>query len=385
MTRAVDHVAPREVEPAQTQTPRVALHVDQIFADVPGGIGRMVVGLAEALPSFGVRTVPFAMGRPRSATTVPLRNVRFIGGPHGAIGHALWQYARRRIPLEADIVHAPSLAVPRTRDRLVVSIPDVAFVRHPEWFTRRGVAFHNRGLELARRTAHMIITPSQFTASELVDLGFDSERIRVVPLASMLPPTRNACDARLPYFKGLEDRPIVLLVGTIEPRKGHHLALEAMRTVRRRIPDALLVVAGAPGWRSRELLAELRGDHGTAVLGHVSDSDLDALYRRADVVITPSRYEGFGLPIVEAASRGSAVLASDIPSHREILGPTSAALVPGNDPSLWADALVRLLAHEPGLAAANRAAVHRAVGRRTVNDVAAEHVEIYFEVLAQPR
>ncbi len=111
---------------------RVAVHSGQLLQPVPGGIGRYEIALLRHLPDHGVEPIAFAAGtRPRSvARRVPWID---LGAPHGSARYELWHRLRRpELHIDADLVHAPSLAVPPVRDRpLIVTVHDVAFLRVP--------------------------------------------------------------------------------------------------------------------------------------------------------------------------------------------------------------------------------------------------------------
>ena len=117
-------------------------------------------------------------------------------------------------------------------------------------------------------------------------------------------------------------RPLFLMVGSIEPKKNHLRVLEEFESLWRRGVDADLVVVGKPGWKHepiREALELACALHPScAWLDEVSDGDLWFLYRRATAVIQASEAEGFGLPIIEALSAGTRVLANDLPVFREV-------------------------------------------------------------------
>lgn len=322
----------------------VALHVGQLRQRVPGGIGRYVRGLLEGLadPALGgeIGVVPFAAG-PRPIDHLDhLRGYVDLGRPTGALRYELWHRFRRpvvRVP--CDLVHAPSLAVPPPgRAPLVVTVHDVAFLRHPDAFTRHGVAFHRRGLELAHREAAAIVVASAFARDELLRSGFDADRIHVAPHGVTLPApeAEPVIDARVRRM-GLRD-PFVLVVGTIEPRKGLDVLAAAFTRARLAIPELTLAVVGPRGW----LPVPGLDAEGIRELGTVDERTLDALYRRAALCAVPSRYEGFGLPALEAMARGCPVVASDATSLPEVVG-DSGLLVPAREVDTWSSLLVDLV------------------------------------------
>jgi glycosyltransferase involved in cell wall biosynthesis len=119
-------------------------------------------------------------------------------------------------------------------------------------------------------------------------------------------------------------RPELLMVGTVEPRKGHVDALDAMETVWRKGGDLGLVIVGRAGWHTEALQARLRShpERGQRLrwLENADDDEVSALYRRSAGLLMASEGEGFGLPLVEAAHAGLPVIARDLPIFREIAG-----------------------------------------------------------------
>jgi glycosyltransferase involved in cell wall biosynthesis len=338
---------------------RVGLHVGQLLQPVPGGIGRVTQMLCDELPQY-TDVVAFSAGarRARRALSERFDHIEFHGvGP----GSPRWRYAlwhrdrRHRIEMNVDVCHAPSLALPPTTAPLVVTINDVAFLRHRAAFTPHGVRFHERALEIARREAAAIIVPSAFTHDELVREGFDPDRLHRVPLAiraatlSDLSAQPSPRSARGGYL---------LVAGTIEPRKDHATLIAAFGKVRAHRPDLSLVIAGARGWLPNNTAKALERA-GVVVLGHVSDTDLDRLYRHAEIVVNASIYEGFGLTVLEALVRGCPVIATAIPAHTE-LADDAARLFPPGDVDALAAAIGDLLDDRVARDRLRRAAVARA-------------------------
>jgi glycosyltransferase involved in cell wall biosynthesis len=315
---------------------KVAMHAGQLLQPVPGGIGRYEIALLEHLPEHGVEPIAFAAGpRPRTvAHRVPWID---LGAPRGSIRYELWHRIRRpRVRIVADVVHAPSLAVPPVRDLpLVVTVHDVAFLRVPGTTTTRGVRFHSRGLELARRDASVVIVVSQFTGRELEHEGFDPARIAVVPSGVDPPAPRDPDEIDRAVAGAGVEPPYVLTVGTVEPRKDIPTVVRAVERLRRTHPDLTLVVVGPRGW----------GDvHGlerpfVKVIGAQPWRTLDALYRRADAFCLASVYEGFGLPVVEAMARGVPTVATTGSALEEMIADAGALFAPGD-----ADGCARALA-----------------------------------------
>jgi glycosyltransferase involved in cell wall biosynthesis len=308
-----------------------------------------VEGLARHLAGPEVSVIAFA-GGPAPAGLPEEVAWHRLAGPSGAWRYRAW-HRLRRPPLgleEADVIHAPSLAVPPAGDRpLVVTIHDLAFLSHPDCFPPRGRAFHRRGLDLALAEAAAVVVPSRFTASELLAAGFDADRIHVVP-HGIDPPGDAAAGGGDPYL---------LFVGTLEPRKGLPVLLDAFALLHRERPGLRLVVAGPRGWGPAPDLQR----PGVLARGRVAEADLDTLYRGAALLAVPSRSEGFGLPALEAMARGCPVVASDAGALPEVVGDAGVLVAPG-DPGDLAQACAGLLADDDHRAALADAGRQRAAG-----------------------
>jgi len=241
----------------------------------------------------------------------------------------------------ADLVHAPSLAVPpRSGVPLVVTVHDAAADLYPEAFPPRGRRFHRKGMMAAARRADIVLTVSDAAASEITDNSdIPSDRIRVVHNGispRVVEPSRRD---EILAGRGLLGETYIFWVGSLEPRKGVGTLVAAVAELRRRsgAPRFQLVLAGYDGWLQPELAAE----H-VVQLGRVDDEELWALYAGAAVFAFPSIHEGFGLPVVEAMSQGAPVVASDIPALREVTAGAAMLVTPGSVEQ-WARALGDLL------------------------------------------
>ncbi|MEN3271654.1 MAG: hypothetical protein V7636_415, partial [Actinomycetota bacterium] len=239
---------------------RAAVHTGQLLQPVPGGIGRYITHLLDALPGAGVAPIPFAAGAREGVD---------LGWPRGALRYELWHRMRwPRLRIDADVVHATSLAIPPAGSRpLVVTVHDIVFLRQPELLTTRGVAFHRRGLDLARRHAAAVVVPTEFGRDDLAREGFDPARVHVAPHGVDVP---RPSDLPPPV-----DGPYLLFVSTIEPRKGVNELLDAHERLRRSHPDLQLVLAGPPGWGTPPDTDR----PGVVVTGNLGDDELDAAYR----------------------------------------------------------------------------------------------------------
>jgi glycosyltransferase involved in cell wall biosynthesis len=223
----------------------------------------------------------------------------------------------------------------------------------PETLPRAQAFYLRAATRLSARRASALIAVSAFTAAELQDvLAVPAERIHVVP-NGLDDSFRRPDEGAVAAYRERRGLPagFVLAVGTLQPRKNLAVLLAAVAELAQRGPmrPPDLVVAGAPGWGDIDIAAEARrlGLEGTVrVTGYVEPSELPLLYASAAVFAFPSRYEGFGLPAVEAMACGTPVIAARASSLPEVCGDAAVLVDPGV-PAAWADALGRLLS-SPG-------------------------------------
>lgn len=210
------------------------------------------------------------------------------------------------------------------RIRTVLTLHGVGALHEPS--IRRPVA-GRIWLERARRAARVadtIITVSRSSAEDIVALAGTSvrSRIEVIPHGVSdfwFAATDEATDERLVADLDVTE-PYALYYGNIEPRKNLPLALAAMEELRREHPDLGFVVAGKPAWESDAILAELHRRPWVQYVGRRTDAEIRALLRRAAFFLFPSRYEGFGLPVLEAMAAGTPVVCSTRGSLGEVAG-----------------------------------------------------------------
>jgi glycosyltransferase involved in cell wall biosynthesis len=291
--------------------------------------------------------------------------------------HALRWPRVERATGPVDVVHATAVAIPPTRAPLVVTIHDLAFLADPTQATRHGLRFFRRGTELARRHARLVLVPSEATAAECRTAGFDGDRIRVVPWGVDPVTVEPAAVERARAAHGLE-RPYVLFVGTIEPRKNLAGLVGAMATLAGR--DVDLVVVGPEGW-NEDLDERIRVLAPTGIgvhrLGFLPLAALPPLYAGAAAFCYPSLREGFGLPVLHAMAAGAPVVTSLGTATEEVAG-DAALLADPTDHAAIGSALAAIL-DDPALADdLRRRGRDRAAGftwARTADATAAAYAE----------
>ncbi len=247
-----------------------------------------------------------------------------------------------------DLIHAPAYTAPLLiRRPVVLTIHDVSYARHPEWYPYRRDALRRAFYRFSAHAASVVITDSTFSAIEIeAAYGVPSRRIAVVPLGVTPAFGSGGADEASDVTCGI-DGPFVLHVGDLHARRNLGVALEAVLAVRREpgTGHLTLVAAGVDRGTGDELarMAAVAGAPDAFVrLGRVDEPRLRALYRQAVALVYPSRYEGFGLPVLEAMASGTPVVASRAASMPEVLG-TAGILVDPDDVGGWAEALAYLL------------------------------------------
>jgi glycosyltransferase involved in cell wall biosynthesis len=319
---------------------RIAAHVDQVFFDVPGGVGTYVRNLFPALaardPSLEVRLFharfepapdpePWMTAFPVEEVPASIRSL-----------YPRWNLlGRPALPApirSAELVHATSASAvppPGHDQRLVVTVHDLAFERYPGMFPRTWRAMYRVGLRAAVRRADAILTPSRHTAEDVLSrTKVDPAKLHVVPLAAAAPAREVEVADALGRLK--VRAPYLLFVGTIEPRKNLVRLVRAYRRVTATGLPHALVLAGPLGWQHEALMRELalEGPGEIVMTGALEPGDLDAVLRAADAFVYPSLYEGFGLPVLEAMTRGVPAIVSNTSSLPEVTGDAALGVNP---------------------------------------------------------
>jgi glycosyltransferase involved in cell wall biosynthesis len=312
------------------------------------GIGNylrgMVAGLAEAaggeheLVAFGPSG---PRGRERIAEALAGLDVevRTPLVPH--VLRTAWSRRGRpaveRLAGRLDVFHFSDWMYPaQQRGLRATTIHDLVPLRFPEWVEPATQRLHGPKYEHAARTCDRIFVNSRFTGGEVADwLGLPQERIRVAypGIDPRFSPAGDAADLGGPY---------VLAVSTLEPRKNLPALVAAFALLRQRQPELTLALAGLEGWEREPLAVE-----GVRLLGFVPDDELARLYRGASAFAYPSRFEGFGIPVVEALASGVPAVVSSHPSLDEASG-TAALRADPDDADAFADALEQALSSPRG-------------------------------------
>jgi glycosyltransferase involved in cell wall biosynthesis len=253
--------------------------------------------------------------------------------------------AARRASL--DLFHAPSYTAPIYGPRpLVLTIHDISYERNPEWYPYKRDPIRRGFYRHSARSADRIVTDSHFSKQEIVDVyGLRADTIDVVPLAAA---AAFSSGAPLPLPAHVPRR-YVLHVGDVHARRNLPMLLRAVAAVRARSAawaSLGLVLAGVDRGMGSRLQAASDAAGGEAPLltnvGPASEPLLLALYRSAAALVYPSRYEGFGLPLLEAMACGTPVIAARTSAIPEVVGDAGVLLDP-DDEGAWAAEIERVL------------------------------------------
>lgn len=240
--------------------------------------------------------------------------------------------------LDFDLVFSPHFTILATKKPRVITFHDLSFVHHPEFFSRRNNLWHwLQGYAGQARQAAQIIAVSEFTKSDLVThLNIPPERITTIysgvnDAFKVLP--RDSEEMRRFLFAHNLDKPYVLSMGTLEPRKNTGALVRAFDILKQDpvFRDLQLVIAGRPGWLYDDILRQIHNSpfrEDIRFLGRVRTSDRVLLYNAASLFVYPSFFEGFGFPPLEAQACGIPVIASNRTSLPEILGDSAVLIDP---------------------------------------------------------
>lgn len=318
----------------------------------PSGIGFYVVRLLEELTQMASESAielnPVLQISIKNAlrgnfsppdSLKPFSNIRYVPIPIKATNFLI-RHPQFFSPLFekafglTDIFHGTNYTVlPFRKSRQVMTIYDLSFIRYPQYSNAIVQGYADRVRRCLRWT-DLILTISESSKSDIIKyLGFDADRIVVTPLASRY---GIGYKSDIPVFNGYDlSRPFILFVSTIEPRKNIIGLIEAFDKLKRTQKiEHDLVLIGQKGWLYEpifERIARSPYRHDIYHLNYLPDHFVAEFYRKADVFVYPSHYEGFGLPVLEAMTLGTPVVCSNSSSLPEVAGDAAIMIDAGDE------------------------------------------------------
>lgn len=299
-----------------------------------------------------------------------------------------WEQTRLAVlSRDLDLLHGLAFAAPlASRCPTVVTVHDLSFLRFPEAFRRANRTYLAWITRLSTRRAARVIAVSESTRRDVIDLcGVPEARVVTVPngVDEQYCPAEPAAVAEFRRRKGLPER-FLLYLGTLEPRKN----LEALIAAYARLPERAgagrpkLVIAGGKGWFFETIfarVAELGLADDVLFPGYVPAAELPWWYRAAELFVYPSRFEGFGLPVLEAMACGTPVVTTTASSLPEVAG-DAALLVDPDDTAGLTAALSRVLTDAALRADLGEAGLRQAA-RFSWARTAAQTAQVYRAIL----
>ncbi len=312
---------------------RVAYTLEQCWHRVPGGTAVSALEVARAMTEVrrdvelvGVSGKHLEDPALNFDLSIDVVGLRVSGALLYEMSLRLNQPKVERSMTDINLVHCTTIIPLATSKKMVATVHDLAFLHHPEFFTRRGNDVFRRSLKVLKNRADVILCSSQATVDDCLSEGFAPDRVRHVALGVR---SVQASQDEIDHVRNRYSLPAeyLLFVGTLEPRKNLARLVGALRG-RSDLPP--LVIAGADGWGDIDVAHTAN----VQFIGYVDDQHLGAVYAGASVMCYPSLWEGFGLPILEAMAQGTPVVTSLGTSTQEVAGGAAILVDPLSEESI---------------------------------------------------
>jgi glycosyltransferase involved in cell wall biosynthesis len=307
-----------------------------------------VKGLVEGFKTSeeGLDVIAYHVGAPWTAPGPRVRFERLLASnPYVRLGIEL---PARSLAERLDILHMTYGTPVWSAAPLVVTIHDICYATNPEWFSERDLRVLGAMVPRSIRQAAHVITDSEDARRQIIDhYAVPPSKISAIPIgpgAGAQPITAEEAREELRALGLDPDRPYVLAVGNIQPRKNLVRLVEAFNVlVHGRGHDLDLVIVGPRHFRAEDIVAAAApvADR-VHFTGYVTDRQLAACYRRSAIYVFPSLYEGFGLPAIEAMAHGTPIACSNAGSLPEVCGDAAVLFDPLSVESM-VDAVDRIL------------------------------------------
>ncbi|MEM7271688.1 MAG: glycosyltransferase family 1 protein [Actinomycetota bacterium] len=332
---------------------RIAIDATPLLGPVTG-VGTMVRELATRLPAaLAASTGPpvdlggyvvSVRGRRDLTDALPAGLEPILTPIPARLAHRAWRSLDRpRVCADRDLVHGTNYVVPPGPGARLVTVHDLTAWRYPELVDRHSRHYPALVARAIDCGAHVHVVSDHVRQEVVSDLRVPADRVHLVRNGFTPGPVGDADAGRTQI-----GRPYVLALGTIEPRKDHVTLVRAIARLVDRFDDLVLALVGPPGWGSEQLDREIEAlGLSTRVrrLGWVDAGRKADLLAGAELLAFPSRYEGFGLPVLEAMGAGVPVVSTVAGAIPEVAG-DAAELVPPGDPDVLAEAVATVLEDE---------------------------------------
>lgn len=243
---------------------------------------------------------------------------------------------------EISLLHSQYLLPRKFRGKMIVTIHDVSFREHPEWFPHRARLIMNLLIPRSAQRADVILTGSEHAKRAIArTCNVPLEKIVVTPYAASAWARQVDANAHLDVLqKYFLETPFLLGVGLRGIRKNNQIIIKALDILRQRnsFPNIKLALCGS----AEQFPAEVAAHPHVQFLGWVPQEDLPPLYALAKAAVYPSLYEGFGLPVLEAMACGCPMICSNATSLPEVAGNAALQIDP-HDAEAWAEGIAKVL------------------------------------------
>lgn len=280
---------------------------------------------------------------------MPIKENRFL---HYGVYRRIWD----AIPLPYETFFpAADLSIfynyvtpPRIRGKVLLYVHDLAYIRYAETVDKRNLRRIENGIKRSIDQSNAVLTISEFSKKEIIELlGVPEKKIEIVPCAASV--SDDYADFSETAAKYKIEKPYLFYVGTIEPRKNLPHLIEAFGLVKEKyhIPHRL-VIAGGKGWQEDafyDAIEKCPAKEDIQLIGYIYTPEKNTLYKNAAAFLFPSRYEGFGIPPLEAMHHNCPVVASNAASLPEVCGEAAAYVDPLDAESI-ADGIWKVVSDE---------------------------------------
>ena len=318
-----------------------------------GGISQYVLHLLSALAALDKENEytifqSWKDGRSRTPSATHFRCHSLYTPCHHRLER--WALAAELWPHRLDVFHSPDFIPPAFgAKRRIITVHDLNFHYYPQFLTVESKRYYADQIQWAVRVADHISADSEATRQDLIDiLHVPEPKVTTIHLAANPLYEQTYSETAVAATLQQHNLPhgFILFVGTLEPRKNLPMLLRAYALMRRETAvDVPLILIGSKGWLYDEIFATIEElglrDH-VRHLPHIFDEQLAHLYTAAGVLVTPSYYEGFGLPALEAMHCGCPVIVSNRGSLPEVAGEAGLLLDP-DDMTAWAESMAQVL------------------------------------------